>query len=212
MRQLANEWRFSHRPSSTTCICTPTSCRWSATSCRSSEVRRDVEGALSVSRREDAVVPRQPREGLLPLLRLRRRRRRDQVHRAAREGQLHRGRADAGATRFGLAMPGGAGRGRRAARAAAEREALLKVHEVAAAWFRTQLLTPAATRVRQQLADRGMSAQTIAELGFGYAPPLARRAEGAPHVEGLRSCRSCFAAAWSCSETAERSSIGSAAG
>jgi DNA primase len=73
------------------------------------------------------------------------------------------------ATRFGLAIPEApeeAGSGT----SSAEREALLKVHEVAAEWFRTQLLTPAATRVRRQLIDRGMSEQTIAELGFGYAP------------------------------------------
>src|SRR4029078_625597 len=73
------------------------------------------------------------------------------------------------ATRFGLAIPEApdeAGSGT----SSAEREALLKVHEVAAEWFPTQLLTPAATRVRKQLIDRGMSEQTIAELGFGYAP------------------------------------------
>jgi DNA primase len=58
------------------------------------------------------------------------------------------------ATRFGLAIPEtpeDAGSGT----TSAEREALLKVHEVAAEWFRTQLLTPAATRVRKQLRWRG---------------------------------------------------------
>lgn len=73
------------------------------------------------------------------------------------------------ATRFGLAIPEApedAGGGT----TTAEREALLKVHEVAAEWFRMQLLTPAATRVRKQLTERGMTEKTIAELGFGYAP------------------------------------------
>src|SRR3954462_2619302 len=73
------------------------------------------------------------------------------------------------ATRFGLAIPVApedAGGGT----TTAEREALLKVHEVAAEWFRMQLLTPAATRVRKQLTDRGMTEKTIAELRFGSAP------------------------------------------
>ena len=73
------------------------------------------------------------------------------------------------ATRFGLAIPE-APEETGSGTSSAEREALLKVHEVAAEWFRTQLLTPAATRVRKQLIDRGMSEQTIAELGFGFAP------------------------------------------
>ena len=57
----------------------------------------DLQGALSVSLREDAVVSRQPREGLLPLLRMRRGRRRLQVPRAAREGGVSGRGADAGA-------------------------------------------------------------------------------------------------------------------
>ena len=51
-----------------------------------------------------------------------------------------------------------------------EREALLKVHEVAAAWFRQQLATPAGAAARRQLADRDVSAETIERLGIGYAP------------------------------------------
>src|SRR5688500_16951210 len=53
---------------------------------------------------------------------------------------------------------------------AAEREALLKIHEVAAAWFREQLATPAAARIRRQIADRGISQETSDALGLGYAP------------------------------------------
>jgi len=53
---------------------------------------------------------------------------------------------------------------------AREREALLKIHEVAAAWFKAQLAAPhgrAATRV---LRERGMTPATIELLAFGYAP------------------------------------------
>src|SRR6185295_16526227 len=51
-----------------------------------------------------------------------------------------------------------------------EREALLKVHEVAAAWFREQLAGAPGAAARRLLLDRGLSAETIEQLGIGYAP------------------------------------------
>jgi DNA primase len=59
---------------------------------------------------------------------------------------------------------------RQDAESSREREALLKVHEVAAAWFREQLAAPAGARARQQLKDRGVTATTIEQLGLGFAP------------------------------------------
>jgi DNA primase len=56
-------------------------------------------------------------------------------------------------------------------RDAGVREALLKAHEIAAAYFREQLAGAAGARARQQLKDRGVSARTIERLGLGYAPP-----------------------------------------
>jgi len=50
------------------------------------------------------------------------------------------------------------------------RESLLKVHEIAAAYFREQLASPAGARARQQLRDRGVSSQSIDALGLGFAP------------------------------------------
>jgi DNA primase len=73
------------------------------------------------------------------------------------------------AQRFGILLPQMADEGERSDHA--EREALLKAHEVAAAWFRQQLEGPGGQRARQQLADRGMAPATIERLGFGYAPP-----------------------------------------
>ncbi len=55
-------------------------------------------------------------------------------------------------------------------RDSALREALLKAHEIAAAYFREQLEAPAGARARQQLKDRQITAQTIEQLGLGYAP------------------------------------------
>ncbi|HVC19541.1 MAG TPA: DNA primase [Vicinamibacterales bacterium] len=52
----------------------------------------------------------------------------------------------------------------------AEREALLKAHETAAAYFREQLGTPAGARARQELQARGLTPATMEALGFGYAP------------------------------------------
>ena len=54
-----------------------------------------------------------------------------------------------------------------------ERETLLKIHEIAAARFREQLASPAGGRARQQLAARGVSAETIERLGLGYAIAVA---------------------------------------
>lgn len=55
---------------------------------------------------------------------------------------------------------------------AAEREALVKMHEVALAYFREQLASPAGARIRTYLdQERGLTAQTIDQLQIGYAPP-----------------------------------------
>ena len=62
------------------------------------------------------------------------------------------------------------------AESAREREALLKVHEVAAAWFKAQLATAAGRGALRVLRDRGMSPETIDQLGFGYAPNAGLRA------------------------------------
>ncbi len=51
-----------------------------------------------------------------------------------------------------------------------EREALLKIHEVAAAWFKAQLAAPYGRGAMRVLRERGMAADTIDLLGFGYAP------------------------------------------
>jgi DNA primase len=53
---------------------------------------------------------------------------------------------------------------------ARERESLLKVHEVAAAWFREQLAAPTGAAGRRLLSERGMTAETIELLAMGFAP------------------------------------------
>jgi DNA primase len=53
---------------------------------------------------------------------------------------------------------------------AAEREALLKVHEAAAAWFQRQLASNAGARVRKQIVDRRVTDETSNALGLGFAP------------------------------------------
>jgi DNA primase len=57
-----------------------------------------------------------------------------------------------------------------------EREALLKVHEVAAAWFKAQLATAAGRPAMRVLTDRGMTSETVDLLGMGYAPNVGLRA------------------------------------
>ena len=71
------------------------------------------------------------------------------------------------AQKFGIALPE-ATDGNATMRGAIRRlrEALLKVHEVAAAYFREQLAAPAGARARQQLDRRGgHAAKTIEQLG-----------------------------------------------
>jgi DNA primase len=73
------------------------------------------------------------------------------------------------AQRFGIPLPEPADAGERTD--ASAREALLKAHEAAAAWFREQLTAPAGARARHQLAERGMGPEIVERLGIGYAPP-----------------------------------------
>jgi DNA primase len=76
------------------------------------------------------------------------------------------------AQKFGVPLPElTSGDGDDARRDAAVREALLKMHEIAAAYFREQLAAPVGAHARQQLVARGLTSQTIEQLGLGYAPP-----------------------------------------
>jgi DNA primase len=76
------------------------------------------------------------------------------------------------AQKFGLSLPelSDSGGDDDARRDAALRESLLKVHEVAAAYFCEQLAGPAGGRARQQLKDRDVTTQSIEQLGLGFAP------------------------------------------
>jgi DNA primase len=73
------------------------------------------------------------------------------------------------AARAGLTVPE-AEDSKQDAESSREREALLKAHEVAAAWFTEQLAAPVGAAARRLLADRAMTAETIALLGIGFAP------------------------------------------
>jgi len=75
------------------------------------------------------------------------------------------------AARFGLTVPEGED-SKEDAEANRDREALLKAHEVAAAWFREQLAGPPGAVARRQLTDRGISDQMVATMGIGYAPAM----------------------------------------
>ena len=97
------------------------------------------------------------------------------------------------AQRFGIPIPeleeSEAGR-----ESAAEREALLRIHDIAATFFREQLASPPGGRIREYLlGERGLTEATIEALGFGYAPPgrdaLRQRLlkEGIPPALALKS-------------------------
>ena len=76
------------------------------------------------------------------------------------------------AQKFGMTLPEPVeGTSDDARRDAVVREALLKIHEEAATYFREQLAAPPGGRARQQLSARDVTTATIDQLGLGYAPP-----------------------------------------
>jgi DNA primase len=88
------------------------------------------------------------------------------------------------ASKFGMPLPEQVG-GRDAHADAAEREALLKAHERAALYFQAQLSTPAGRKAQRLLHDRGITPETIARLGMGYAPPSSEGLKAALLKDGL---------------------------
>lgn len=73
------------------------------------------------------------------------------------------------AQRAGIQVPETGG-GPEEREAAAERQALLSLHEQAASFFREQLETAAGARARRELDHRGLRAETQARFLYGYAP------------------------------------------
>ena len=75
------------------------------------------------------------------------------------------------AQKFGVPLPELSGGGDEDSRRdAALRETLLKAHEIAAIYFREQLMGPSGVRARQQLSERDVAPGTIDRLGLGFAP------------------------------------------
>ena len=74
------------------------------------------------------------------------------------------------AGRFGIPIPEMEASGEQR-ETAAEREALVKIHELAVTHFREQLDAAAGARIREYLLkDRGLTQQTIEKLQIGFAP------------------------------------------
>jgi DNA primase len=75
------------------------------------------------------------------------------------------------AARFGIPIPEMEGSGDQRD-SAAEREALVKIHEAAVAYFCEQLAAPGGAKIRDYLAnERGLKPETVEQLQIGYAPP-----------------------------------------
>jgi DNA primase len=74
------------------------------------------------------------------------------------------------AQKFGMPLPEMTDTSRDPA-ADAEREALLKMHEAAAALYREVLAGPGGRRARQMLEQRGITPETIDRLQLGFTPP-----------------------------------------
>lgn len=75
------------------------------------------------------------------------------------------------ANRFGIPIPELEASGEQR-ETAAEREALVKIHELAVTHYREQLASPAGARIRDYLLkERALKPETIEKLQLGYAPP-----------------------------------------
>lgn len=73
------------------------------------------------------------------------------------------------AQRAGMAIPESQG-GPEEREAAAQRDALVRLHEDAAAFYKEQLELPGGARARRELESRGLTPETIQTFGYGYAP------------------------------------------
>ncbi len=74
------------------------------------------------------------------------------------------------AQRFGIPIPEMEATGEQR-ETAAEREALVKIHEIAVTHFREQLESAAGARIREYLLkERGLTQETIGKLQIGFAP------------------------------------------
>jgi DNA primase len=74
------------------------------------------------------------------------------------------------AKKFGVAIPETSD-GRTDPAADGERESLMTLHEVAAAFYRDVLASDAGRRGRELLDKRGLSPAIVESLGYGFAPP-----------------------------------------
>ena len=77
------------------------------------------------------------------------------------------------ANRIGMPIPESEGGGEDRA-AASEREALVKLHETAMAFFTEQLAAAGGARARRELEMRQLSPETIAQFRYGFAPAAGR--------------------------------------
>ena len=137
-----------------------------------------MEGTVSVPRREDAVVPGERRARASSTASAAASAATSSSSSSCTTRSASRRRSGSSPARVGLH---GAGAGRLAGRtreAQRDREALLKAHEVAAAWFREQLAAPPGACAQTAAQRSRISTETIERLGIGYAP-ASRGAEGA---------------------------------
>ena len=76
------------------------------------------------------------------------------------------------AAKFGVVVPDPGRDGPGSAEVTAEREAWLKMHEIAAEHYRERLQEPGGTAACRYVQERGLSPATVEQLGLGYAPPV----------------------------------------
>jgi DNA primase len=88
------------------------------------------------------------------------------------------------AARAGLQVPD-SDESKESAESVRERESLLKAHEIAAAFFVEQLAARTGAAARRELQRRGLTDETIALLGMGYAPATPEAVVGRLRQQGF---------------------------
>ena len=177
----------SRTASSRRCGARRTSCATSPSTCALQEDGHVLEGPVPVPPGEDAVLQRAPRAAGLPLLRLRRGRRRLQVRDAARARRASPRRSRCVARRFGVPVP--ESRVRAGPRPQGARGAAGAAGGGRRSTSRATSGRRRARRAREYLLGRGFKKETLERIRAGAAPRrLGRPARRAARQASRRRC------------------------
>ena len=132
---------------------------------------QNFTGLCPFHSRKNAIVFREPDEAILPLLWVRRGRRRFQVRDGDGQDAHFLESVRAVAEKCGIAIPRAKERSPEERQQNQQRTSLVEMHREAAGFFARQLNgTPEGRAAKAYLLDRGLDAEAMARFGIGFAP------------------------------------------